>query len=250
MSITNVAVLASGRGSNFQAMTEHQRLGIFDNVNVALLIYNHQEARVRKIAEEYGTSSQFVNFYKRSRVEAEHEVLDTLKRYDIDLICLAGWDQIIGSEFFRTYRWRLMNIHPSLHPAFAGKGLNAREVHREVLRSGVCITGCTVFYVDKSVDSGPIILQKPIGVKEKKLFITDPEKAIDILSDRVLIEEHRLYPKAVQLHADRRLESKENYFYIIDENGDWRKMWERKQKVFVDYQEKNLRNLYGSFFEC
>jgi phosphoribosylglycinamide formyltransferase 1 len=250
-SMTNVAVLASGRGSNFRALAEHQKLGIFDGVDISLLVYNHQDARVKETADKYGIPSRYVNLDGRSRVDAETEMLDLMKSYSIDLVCLAGWDKIVGSEFFNTYRWKLMNIHPSLHPAFAEKGLNAMNVHKAVLESGVYVTGCTVFYVDMSVYQGPIVLQEPVVVEERELFLQNPEKAVDSLSARVLVHEHRLYPKAIQLHSDKRLEVVKNktignYVVTIGSSGDWGKNWNEKQKPFIDFQLENTRSLYGS----
>lgn len=239
----NVAVLASGRGSNFQAIVEHERSDIFDDVNIAVLIYNHPEANVARIAEEYDVPAVFLEYRRKKRTIFEDEILDTLKSYDVDLTCLAGWDQIVGAKFFETYRWRLMNIHPALLPAFGRKGLDGRFVHRAVLEYGVKVTGATVFYVDVSVDRGPIITQAPVEVREEEisLFSTnlpeDKERAVEMLSDRVLVHEHRLYSKAIQIHADGRIKVVGDKT-IIDYSGGWEKAWKERERPFIDYQKR------------
>lgn len=239
----NVAVLASGRGSNFQAIAEHERLGIFDGVNIAVLIYNHPEANVARIAEEYGAPSVFIEYRKKRRTLFEGEIMDTLESYDVELACLAGWDQIVGAKLFESYRWRLMNIHPALLPAFGRKGLDGRFVHRAVLEYGVKVTGATVFYVDISVDRGPIITQAPVEVREEELSLfstnlpEDKERAVEVLSDRVLVHEHRLYSKAIQLHADGRIRVVGDKT-IVDYSGGWEEAWREREKPFIEYQKR------------
>jgi len=239
----NIAVLASGRGSNFGAIVEHERLGTFFGVKVAVLIYNHSEANVAKIAQEYHVPSVFLEYKGKSRIAFEGEILDALKNYEIDLACLAGWDQILGARFFETYKGRLMNIHPALLPAFGWKGLDGQFVHRAVLDYGVKMTGATVFYVDISVDRGPIIVQEPVRVKEDEivLFSTNTpenvERAVERLSDRVLVHEHRLYSKAIQLHADGRIRLEGDKTFI-DYSGSWEEKWKERERAFIEHQKR------------
>lgn len=247
--MTNVGVLASGRGSNFRAIVEHKQLGIFNNVDVRLLIYNYSEAPVAQIAEKAGIPSRLIDHRERSRQEFETDVMNALEEQQVDLVCLAGWDRIVGSEFFNKYRWRAMNIHPALLPAFGEKGLNARFVHEAVLQYGAKVTGCTVYFIDISVEKGPIILQKPVEVREKEtaLFSTDTDQAVEILSNRVLIQEHRLYSKAIQLYADGRLHVNEfeteqggptRKVTFLDIDDKWEKDWTRRQQRFIEHQAR------------
>jgi len=241
--LLNVAVLASGRGSNFEAIVEHETLGIFNGVNIAVLIYNHAEANAVKIAEKYGVPAVFIEYRGKSRVAFEGELLDTLKSRNIDLACLSGWDQIAGAKLFEAYRRRMMNIHPALLPAFGWKGLDGRFVHRAILEFGAKITGVTVFYVDISVDGGPIIVQDPAEVKEEELALLssnvpgDAERAVEMLSDRVLVHEHRLYSKAIQLHADGRVRLEGNKT-IIDYSRGWMEGWKEREQAFIDHQKR------------
>ncbi len=243
----NLGILASGRGSNVGAIADHKRLGVLKGMDVSVIVYNHSESPVAKIAESNGIASGFVDHRDRSRQDFEKEIIQTLDEHDVDLVCLAGWDRIVGSEFCEKYRWRIMNIHPSLLPAFSDKGLNAGFVHEAVLQYGARVTGCTVYFVDISVDSGPIILQKPVDVHEKEtfLFSTKSQRAVQILSERVLVQEHRLYSKAIQLYADGLLEVKEysvnagsssRKIVSTHSDGDWEREWASRQRKFIEHQ--------------
>jgi len=248
--MVNVGVLASGRGSNFQAIVENQKLGVFQNVNVRVLIYNNPDAPVRDIAQRHQIASHLVDHRDRDRVEFERQIMDILDSHGVELVCLAGWDRIVGSEFFRKYHWKTMNIHPALLPSFGWKGLNARYVHEAALEYGVKVTGCTVYFVDVSVEKGPIILQHPVKIleSERKMFRESREDAIQSLSDRVLIHEHRVYSKAIQLHADGRLrveefarrdegETRVSRVVAVDMSGDWEKKWSERQRIFIESQK-------------
>lgn len=246
--MVNVGILASGRGSNFQAIVEHQQLGVFRDVDVRVLIYNYPDAPVKVIAEKHQISSRLVPHKNRDRVEFEHEIMSILDSSGVELVCLAGWDRILGSELFQKYRWKIMNIHPALLPSFGWKGLNARFVHEAALEYGVKITGCTVFFVDFSVEKGPIILQHPVRIleSERQMFLDRREEAIQSLSDRVLIHEHRIYSKAIQLFVDRRLrvdkiaarnEARASRVVAIDLCDEWEKKWNERQLVFIEKQK-------------
>ncbi len=244
-----VGILASGRGSNFGAIVDHKKLGIFKNVDVSVLIHNHSDAPVATIAETHGVPSKYIDHRDRNRQEFETEVTATLDAYGVELVCLAGWDRIVGSEFLKMYRWRAVNIHPALLPAFGEKGLNARFVHEAALQYGAKVTGCTVYFIDISVERGPIILQRPVDIHEKEtiLFSTNREHAVQMLSDRVLFQEHRLYSKAIQLYADGLLQVNEfpvenatstRKIVSILANADWEREWALRQRKFIDHQRK------------
>ena len=249
--MVNVGVLASGRGSNFEAMAEHQRLGVFQDVDLRVLIYDNPDAPVSNIAQRRRIESYLVDYRGVDRIDFEHRIATILDSRDVELVCLAGWDRAVGSELFRKYRWRMMNIHPALLPSFGWKGLNARYVHEAALEYGVRFTGCTVFFVDVSVEKGPIILQHPVRIleSEREMFTDNREAAIESLCERVLIHEHRIYSKAIQLYADKRLRISEilsqneatartSRVVIIDLSGDWDKKWNERQQVFIDWQRK------------
>jgi phosphoribosylglycinamide formyltransferase-1 len=249
--MVNVGILASGRGSNFEAILQHQKLGVFNGVNLSVLIYNNPQARVKDLAAESGIASHFVDHSGKDRTDFEHEIATILDSHNVQLVCLAGWDRVVGSELFQKYRWRMMNIHPALLPSFGWKGLNARYVHEAALEYGVKLTGCTVFFVDVSVEKGPVILQHPVRVleSEREMFATRREEAIQSLSDRVLLHEHRMYPKAIQLYAEDRLRVEETTTHdehdirtirsvATDLSDDWEKKWIEKQRPFIEWQRK------------
>ena len=249
--MVNIGVLASGRGSNFEAMLQHQELGIFQGVNLSVLVYNNPEARVKDTATKFGIATHFVDHTGKDRTDFEHELATVLDSHDVELVCFAGWDRVIGSELFQKYRWRMMNIHPALLPSFGSKGLNARYVHEAALEYGVKLTGCTVFFVDISVEKGPIILQYPVRVleSERELFATKRDETIQSLSERVLVHEHRIYSKAIQLYADKRLRVHEitthdehnirTYRAVsIDLSDEWENEWNQRQRAFIEWQRK------------
>ena len=254
--MVNVGILASGRGSNFEAMLQHQKLGVFVGVNLSVLIYNNPEARVKDTAAESGIPNYFVDHSGKDRTDFERQLATILDSHDVQLVCLAGWDRVIGSELFQKYRWRMMNIHPALLPSFGWKGLNARYVHEAALEYGVKLTGCTVFFVDVSVEKGPIILQHPVRVleSEREMFAAKREEAIQSLSDRVLLHEHRIYSKAIQLYAEDRLRVEETTTHdehdirtiravATDLSDDWEKKWSERQRPFIEWQRKQWTEL-------
>jgi len=249
--MVNVGVLASGRGSNYEAMLQHQKLGILQGVNLSVLIYNNPEAQVKETAEKSGIATHFVDHTGKDRIDFERELATILDSHEVQLVCLAGWDRVVGSELFQKYRWRMMNIHPALLPSFGWKGLNARYVHEAALEYGVKLTGCTVFFVDVSVEKGPIVLQHPVRVleSERESFAVRRDAAIQSLSERVLIHEHRTYSKAIQLYADKRLRVNELTTHdernirtcksvAIDLSDDWEKKWNERQRAFIEWQRK------------
>ncbi|GBC74905.1 Phosphoribosylglycinamide formyltransferase [archaeon HR06] len=234
-----MAVLASGEGTNFQAIVDHIKLGILRNVDLNLLIYDRTEAKVAERAKREGIEAYLLNI--KDREEFDRELLKILKSRDIELVALAGFLRILGEEVIREYKWKIMNIHPSLLPSFGGKGMYGLKVHKNVLLSGVKVTGCTVHYVDVAVDAGPIILQKAVNIDEEiyQVFSQNPDLAVEILAKKVLKFEHRLYPKALQLHVDKRIkveslnfEGKEINFVRIDYSNNWEKEWEERQKKY------------------
>lgn len=219
-----LGVLASGRGSNFQSMIDHIRLGVLENVRFGILICNKKDAYALKIAEQNEIERKFIDHSNKKREAFDREVVDVLKDHDVDLVVLSGFMRIISPYFIDEYEHSIMNIHPSLLPSFPG--LHAQ---RQAIEYGVKVSGCTIHYVDKGLDIGPVILQYPVSVRED-----DTE---DSLSDRILVFEHRLYPKAIQLHVDGRLKI-EGRRIKIDYSYHWEERWEKRQRVYVEYQKE------------
>jgi len=234
-----LAVFASGRGSNFKAIIDHVRMRVLENINVSLLLSNDMNAPVLDLAMENSIPSVLIHGIqnkkfnsKQDREEARNE-FDTqsarvLKDYRIDIIALAGFMQVLGGPILQGYPYGIMNIHPALDLIrFGGRGMYGDRVHAAVLRAGETTSGCTVHYVDESVDGGPIILQTSVPVK--------PEDTPDILAHRVLIQEHRTFPKAIQLHVDGRVHV-HNGKTIIDWSNDWEARWKERECEYISYQ--------------
>jgi phosphoribosylglycinamide formyltransferase 1 len=187
-----VAILLSGRGSNFEALY-HRSLNNDANFEIAVVISDKQEARGLERARQLGLDAYHVSPRELKPKEAyEQKILEILDSRRVELVCLAGYMRIAGETLLSGYKGRIMNIHPALLPAFPG--LKAQQ---QALDYGVKISGCTVHFVDAGVDTGPIILQKSVPVEEN-----DSEES---LSERILAEEHQLYSRAVTLFFQNRL---------------------------------------------
>jgi phosphoribosylglycinamide formyltransferase-1 len=187
-----VGVLASGRGSNLQALLDATRAPGFP-ARIAVVIADRERAGALQRAASAGVPAVFVDPKAYGDREAyDAALLAGLERHRVDLVCLAGFMRILGGDFVRRLRGRLVNIHPSLLPAFPG--LHAT---RQALEHGVKVAGVTVHFVDEGVDTGPIIAQASVPVRDD-----DTEES---LSERILGEEHRLYPDVVRRFAEGRL---------------------------------------------
>lgn len=185
-----LGVLASGRGSNLQAIMDAVQSGEL-NATIAIVISNRPEAQALARASSQGIASRVVREEDfLTRREHNRRILQLLKEHKVDLVVLAGYDRILDSELLQAFPMRVINVHPSLLPAFAG-GLHAQA---DALHYGAKVSGCTVHFVTDDVDEGPIILQKAVPILD-----TDD---IDTLSWRILEEEHRLLPKAIALFAE------------------------------------------------
>jgi phosphoribosylglycinamide formyltransferase-1 len=187
-----LAVLASGRGSNLGAILDACRRESFP-ARVVVVVSDRQDAVALERARAAGVDAVFVD----PRAHADRSAYDaallaTLGRHRPGLVCLAGFMRLLGPAFVSAWAGRLVNIHPSLLPAFPG--LHAQ---RQALEYGVKVSGATVHFVDAGVDTGPVILQSSVPV-----LADDTE---DSLAARILVEEHRLYPEAIRLFAEGRL---------------------------------------------
>lgn len=186
-----VAVLASGRGSNFEALCTSDLGG----ASVVLLASDNPSSGALLKARRLGVEPVlFDPGPGRSRMspQAEKSLTDMLVSKSIDLVCLAGFMRILGGVLLESFAGRILNIHPSLLPAFPGLHAQARAVAR-----GVKVSGCTVHYVDSGTDTGPIVLQAAVPVLGSD--------TADSLSERILQEEHRILPEAVRLHLEGRI---------------------------------------------
>ena len=187
-----LAVLVSGQGTNLQALIDQIEQGTL-SAEISIVISNVKEAFALERAEKHGIKTVFLD--PRSYSEKggfDRALIDLLQADTFDLVCLAGFMRILGKAFINSFRGKIINIHPSLLPAFPGL-----HSQRQALEYGVKFSGCTVHFVDEGIDSGPIILQSVVP-----LYDSDDEET---LSRRILEQEHIIYPRAVQLMVDNRL---------------------------------------------
>jgi formyltetrahydrofolate-dependent phosphoribosylglycinamide formyltransferase len=195
-----IAVLVSGqgRGSNLQALLDGCACGQIAG-RIAVVIGARADAPALERARTAGVPVAVVSPRKYEGNEAGYaEALGrVLKRYDIGLICLAGYMRKLPVSIITAYRHRILNTHPALLPLFGGRGMYGEHVHQAVLESGMKVSGCTVHFADEEYDTGPIVLQTAVPVLD--------EDTPQTLAARVLAEEHRAYPRAVQLFAEGRL---------------------------------------------
>jgi phosphoribosylglycinamide formyltransferase-1 len=188
-----LGVLLSGRGSNFLAIAESIRAGRLKRVEIAVVISNVAAAAGLQAARESGLPTAVFVSKGRSRAEHDAEVIACLKAHSVDLICLAGYMRLLSPEFIAAFPNRILNIHPSLLPAFPGL-----EAQTQAFDYGVRVAGCTVHFVDEHLDHGVIVAQRVIPVLE-----TDDAHS---LSERILAEEHLAYTEAIARVASREYE--------------------------------------------
>lgn len=200
-----LAVLASGRGSNFMAIYEAIQKGELQ-ADIGVLISDQARAEALQKARDAGIEALHINPGDHSgRNEYEGEIVRILQTRDIDVVVLAGYMRLVGKVLLDAYKMRILNIHPALLPSFPGL-----HAHRQAIDYGVKFSGCTVHFVDEGMDTGPIIKQAVVPV-----FANDSEAS---LADRILIEEHRIYSQALQLLAEGRVFLKERTVHIDKED--------------------------------
>lgn len=188
-----IGILLSGRGSNFKAIKAAIDKGELKNTEIALVVSNKSDSAGLAYARESGLKTLYLNHKDFDGREAyDREIVENLRAEGVGLVCLAGFMRLISPYFVQEYRNRIINIHPSLLPAFPGL-----DAQKQAFDYGVKFAGCTVHFVDEKMDTGPIILQKCVPVLEG-----DTEEA---LSARILEQEHKAYPEAVKLFAEGRL---------------------------------------------
>jgi phosphoribosylglycinamide formyltransferase-1 len=196
-----VAVLISGRGSNFMALHDAMLKGWADAA-IVLVLSNKEDAPGLGEARKRGLDTLFLNpKLFSSKEDYDREVVGELRRKEVDLVCLAGYMKVLTPYFCREYKNRIMNIHPALLPSFPGL-----HVQQKAIDWGVRFSGATVHFVAEEVDMGPIILQAAVPVLQ--------DDTADTLAARILVEEHKIYPEAVRLFFEGRLEVRGRRVFI------------------------------------
>jgi len=180
-----IAVLISGRGSNMLALDDAIPAGKIPNAEIAVVISDKADAAGLALARERGIEALAIERTGRKREDQESEIVGALRERRIDLICLAGYMRLLSPCFIEAFRGRILNIHPSLLPSFPGL-----DAQRQALEHGVRFSGCTVHFVDETLDGGPIVAQRVVPVLEGD--------TVETLSTRILEQEHQLYAEAVR----------------------------------------------------
>jgi phosphoribosylglycinamide formyltransferase-1 len=186
-----IGVLLSGRGSNFEALADSVAAGRIPNAEIAIVISNRENAPGIEKAQARRIAALVIPSRGLEREAYDKLVIAALEEKKVDLVCLAGYMRLLSAAFVATYRGRILNIHPSLLPAFPGL-----ESQRQALEHGAKFSGCTVHFVDENLDAGPIILQAAVPIRD--------DDTAETLSRRVLKEEHRIYTEAVRIVLEGR----------------------------------------------
>jgi phosphoribosylglycinamide formyltransferase-1 len=181
-----LGILLSGRGSNFEAIAQNVASGKIADAQIAILISNRPDAGGTEIAKRMGLETAVIPSKGKSRDEHDREVVAALEQRGVDLVCLAGYMRLLSPWFVKQFPHRILNIHPSLLPAFPGL-----EAQQQAFAYGVKVAGCTVHFVDEELDHGPIIVQKAVPVLDK-----DDEHT---LAERILEQEHIAYTEAINI---------------------------------------------------
>lgn len=180
-----LGILLSGRGSNFEAIADSVAAGTID-AEIAIVISNRPETRGLEAAQRRGLPAVCIPSKGLDRTIYDAMLVEELKKHAVDLICLAGYMRLLSAGFIREFAGRVLNIHPSLLPAFPGL-----DAQHQALEHGVKVTGCTVHFVDEYLDAGPILAQAAVPVKD--------DDTAETLSARILQEEHRIYSEAIRM---------------------------------------------------
>ena len=183
--MTRLGILLSGRGSNFEAIANNVAAGAID-AEIAVVISNREEARGLEIAHERGLTAVAIPSKGLDREAYDRLLVAELRKHQVDLVCLAGFMRLLSAHFVREFPQAILNIHPSLLPAFPGL-----DAQHQAIEHGVKISGCTVHFVDEYLDAGPIVAQAAVPVE-------DGDTA-DTLAARILKEEHRIYSEAIRV---------------------------------------------------
>lgn len=184
--LMRIGILISGRGTNMAALADAVRDGRVPGAEVAVVLSDKPSAAGRVRARDRGLRTALVERKGRTREEHEREMISALRAHGVEIVCLAGFMRLLSPCFIEEFRGRILNIHPSLLPAFPGL-----DAQRQAIEHGVKLSGCTVHFVDESLDGGPIITQRVVPVLDSD--------TVDALAARILAEEHKAYPEALAL---------------------------------------------------
>lgn len=199
-----IGILLSGRGSNFEAIANNIESGKIANAEIAVVISNREDAGGIEIARSRGLEAVAIPSKGKAREDHDREMVAALQKHHVDLICLAGYMRLLSPWFVKQFPHKILNIHPSLLPAFPGL-----EAQQQAFAYGVRVTGCTVHFVDEELDHGPIIVQKAVAVQDR-----DDEHT---LAERILEQEHMAYSEAINLVLNREFRIAGRRFLVENE---------------------------------
>ncbi len=188
----NLGILLSGRGSNFEAIARNIEAGKVP-ARISVVVSNREEAPGLALARKMGLPARFIPSKGKEREAYDREVVAVLREFQVDFVCLAGFMRVLSPYFVREFPHRILNIHPALLPAFPGV-----DAQKQALEHGVKYTGCTVHLVDEGVDTGPVVCQAVVPVRD--------DDTVETLSARILKEEHRIYSEAICLLVEDRIQ--------------------------------------------
>lgn len=235
--------MASGRGTDFQAIVDHQKMGILRNIEIVALVCNHENSGVIEKAQDAGIQTVIfpgvtgrklsgVETKERLRREFDDKCVKKIEELGIDIVVLAGFDQILSNYFVDSFKFRILNIHPAYDmKLFGGKNMVGRKVHELVLMTHSEYSGCTVHFVTNDIDMGPVILKRRLDVRDGDTSTS--------LEKRVLALEHLAYPEAIQLVADDRVRVDElaRRCFVDRYSSNWDIDWNSRQKKYVEMTE-------------
>jgi phosphoribosylglycinamide formyltransferase-1 len=201
-----IGVLLSGRGSNFEALAESVAAGRIPNAEIALVVSNREGAPGIERARKRGIEARVIPSKGLEREAYDRLVAAALQEKKVDLVCLAGYMRLLSAYFVAAFPNRILNIHPSLLPAFPGL-----EAQRQALEHGAKFSGCTVHFVDENLDAGPIVLQAAVPIEDSD--------TVEKLSERILREEHRIYSEAVRIVLEGRYRIENRRVLVTSSEG-------------------------------
>jgi phosphoribosylglycinamide formyltransferase 1 len=205
-----IGILLSGRGSNFEALTESVTVGRVPNAEISIVLSNREGAPGIEKARARGIATRVIPSKGLEREAYDKLVVAALEEKRVDLVCLAGYMRLLSPYFVAAFRGRILNIHPSLLPSFPGL-----EAQRQALEHGAKFSGCTVHFVDENLDAGPIVLQAVVPIEDGD--------TPDTLAERILREEHRIYSEAVRIVLEGRFRIEGRRVLISPEKEPWHK---------------------------
>jgi phosphoribosylglycinamide formyltransferase 1 len=201
-----LGVLISGRGTNLQSLIDAGRDGRLGGAAVRVVVSNVATAAGLDRARRAGIPTHVIDSRGKAREEFDGEVVEVLRSHDVEIVCLAGFMRIVSGCLLAAFPGRVLNIHPSLLPAFPGL-----DAQRQALEHGVKVSGATVHFVDSGLDSGPILLQEAVAVSDAD--------TVETLSERILAVEHRIYPRAARIVADGRCRIEGRRVFVEENDG-------------------------------